>query len=58
MLAIAFAAVASLSGCYDYDPAHNARINGMVKNDLKIMHQDWDFMLGFDAPSHASRMHY
>ena len=51
-------AVLGISGCFSYDPAHNASHWAMIKQDLQVMHEDADFMLGLDKPAHASRTQY
>ena len=54
----ALALLAATAGCFSYDEAHNKRHWRMIRKDLAIMHEDADFALGLDAPSHASRSEY
>ena len=58
LVCMLLAALVCVSGCFTYDPVHNQSHLYMIKNDLRIIHEDVDFMLGFDTPSHASRSLY
>ncbi len=37
-----------LAGCFTYDEEHNRRILKDWETDIRLMHQDIDFILGFD----------
>jgi hypothetical protein len=58
LFAIVVLTLLGVTGCFSYDPGHNALHWGMIRRDLQIMHEDVDFMTGFDATSHASRTEY
>ena len=46
------------TGCWTYDPVHNQGIWRMIRRDLQIIHEDLDFMMAVDKPSHAARSDY
>jgi len=58
LLGVLLVALVCTAGCFTYDQAHNQSHLYMIKNDLRIIHEDLDFMMGFDTPSHASRSLY
>ena len=58
VLCMLLAALVLTAGCFTYDPVHNQRHIYMMKEDLKIIHEDIDFFLGLDSPSHTSRSLY
>ncbi|MDR4498477.1 MAG: hypothetical protein MRK02_11245 [Candidatus Scalindua sp.] len=43
--------IACITGCYSTDKRHNAAHNRAIKKDMKLLHQDIDFVLGLDEPS-------
>ena len=43
--------MAFINGCYSTDKRHNAAHNRVIKKDMKLLHQDLDFVLGLDQPS-------
>lgn len=58
MFLIVVSALFGVTGCFSYDPAHNQYHWSIIRTDLQIMHEDVDFMTGFDAPSHLRRSDY
>jgi len=41
----------TLSGCWFFDAAHNRRHYEVIKEDIKLIHQDLDWILLLDKPS-------
>lgn len=39
------------SGCFTFDMEHNRKIWGYMKTDIKLIHQDLDFILAMDEES-------
>lgn len=41
----------AMSGCFTFDAEHNRRIWRNWKTDIRLMHQDIDFILALDEES-------
>ena len=48
LVALLAACCLGLAGCFTYDDDHNRRILESWKFDIRGLHQDVDFILGFD----------
>lgn len=58
IVCVSLALLGLAQGCFSYDTAHNARHWRMIRKDIRTMHEDMDFALGLDAPTHVSRSEY
>jgi hypothetical protein len=51
MVALLAAACLAISGCMTYDEDHDRKIVGYWKNDIRMMHEDLDFIFYCDQDS-------
>ncbi len=58
LFVIAVGALFGLTGCFSYDPGHNDMHWSYMRADFQAIHEDVDFMTGFDAPTHLRRSDY
>jgi hypothetical protein len=47
-----------LSGCFTYDADHNQRILRSWEMDIRGLHQDIDFIMGFDDDKSMMESYY
>jgi hypothetical protein len=58
MALIIGALMVAFTGCYNYDPAHNARINRIISKDIRVISEDLNFYMGLDGPTILDRTEY
>ena len=51
LLALLGAACLSISGCMTFDVDHDRKIIGYWKGDIRMIHEDLDFIFYMDQPS-------
>ena len=58
LFAMIVLALFGVAGCFSYDPVHDQTHWSYMRADFQSMHEDMDFMMGFDAPTHLRRSDY
>jgi hypothetical protein len=58
LLGVAVLALVCVTGCFNYDPVHNQYHWAIMRADFQAIHEDIDFMTGFDGPTHLRRSDY